>query len=300
MSEPLIHDVGMRDGLQVEKVIVPTERKIDWIDRLIASGVDAIQVGSFVSPSIVPQMADTDALFRHFASRKPSHARLSALVLNEKGLDRGLEAGADFYCMGVSASEAHSQKNTGMSTREALSRILATARRASGAGAAVQLSVQSAFGCGYEGAIPAARVVEIASRFFDAGFTTVSLADTAGHATPPIVTSLFETLRAGAPGAEFACHFHDTYGLAMANAYAALEAGVRSFEAAFGGLGGCPFTALAGGNLCTEDFVHLLQREHMRTRIRLPELIDLTRQAEAFFERPLPGIVHRTGPIAWH
>jgi hydroxymethylglutaryl-CoA lyase len=300
MSEPLIHDVGMRDGLQVEKAIVPTERKIDWIDRLIASGVDAVQVGSFVNPSVVPQMADTDALFRHYVSRKPVHTRLSALVLNEKGLDRGLDAGVDFFCMGVSASESHSQKNTGMSTREALSRILAMARRASEGGAEVQLSVQSAFGCGYEGGIPASRVAEIASRFFDAGFRNVSLADTAGHATPPIVASLFETLMTAAPDAEFACHFHDTYGLAMANAYAALEAGVHSFEAAFGGLGGCPFTALAGGNLCTEDFVHLLQREHVRTHIRLPELVDLTRQAEAFFERPLPGIVHRTGPIPWH
>jgi hydroxymethylglutaryl-CoA lyase len=300
MPEPLIHDVGMRDGLQVEKTIVPTERKIDWIERLIASGVDAIQVGSFVNPSVVPQMADTDALFRHFASRTPVRARLSALVLNEKGLDRGLDAGVDFFCMGVSASDTHSQKNTGMTTSDALSRILAMARRAAGAGAAVQLSVQSAFGCGYEGAVPASRVLIIASRFFDAGFKTVSLADTAGHATPPIVTSLFETLMAAATDAEFACHFHDTYGLAMANAYAALEAGVHSFEAAFGGLGGCPFTALAGGNLCTEDFVHLLQREHMRTHIRLPDLIDLTRQAESFFERPLPGIVHRTGPIPWH
>lgn len=300
MPAPLIHDVGMRDGLQVEKAIVPTERKIDWIERLIASGVDVVQAGSFVNPSIVPQMADTDALFRHFAARRPERARLSALVLNEKGLERGLAAGVDFFCMGVSASETHSQKNTGMGKKAALVRILAMARRAAAAGATVQLSVQSAFGCGYEGAIPASRVLEIAGRFLDEGFRIVSLADTAGHATPPRVTALFEALMTLAPDAEFACHFHDTYGLAMANASAALEAGVRSFEAAFGGLGGCPFTALAGGNLCTEDFVHLLQREHMRTHIRLPELIDLTRQAEAFFERPLPGIVHRTGPIPWH
>lgn len=300
MAQPVIHEVGMRDGLQVEKAIVPTERKIDWIERLVASGVDVIQIGSFVSPSVVPQMADTDALFRHFASRKPGHARLSALVLNEKGLDRGLAAGVDFFCMGVSASETHSQRNTGMGTREALTRVLAMARRAATAGATVQLSVQSAFGCGYEGATPASRVVEIASRFLDEGYRVISLADTAGHATPPRVTALYESLMTFAPDVEYACHFHDTYGLAMANACAALEAGVQSFEAAFGGLGGCPFTALAGGNLCTEDFVHLLQREHVRTRIRLPELIDLTREAETFFERPLPGIVHRTGPVPWH
>ncbi len=300
MPAPIIHDVGMRDGLQVEKAIVPTERKIDWIERLIASGVDVIQVGSFVNPAVVPQMADTDAIVRHFASSKPERARLSALVLNEKGLDRGLAAGADFFCMGVSASDTHSRKNTGMGTREALSRILAIARRAAGAGATVQLSVQSAFGCGYEGPIPASRVLEIAGRFFENGFRTISLADTAGHGTPPRVTALFEALMTAAPDAEYACHFHDTYGLAMANACAALDAGVHAFEAAFGGLGGCPFTALAGGNLCTEDFVHLLQREHLRTHIGLPELVELARQAEAFFDRPLPGIVHRTGPIPWH
>ncbi len=298
MPAPIIHDVGMRDGLQVEKAIVPTERKIDWIERLIASGVDVIQVGSFVNPAVVPQMADTDAIVRHFASR-PERTRLSALVLNEKGLDRGLAAGANFFCMGVSASDTHSRKNTGMGTREALSRILAIARRAADAGATVQLSVQSAFGCGYEGSIPASRVLEIAGRFLADGFRTISLADTAGHATPPRVTALFEALMTAAPDAEYACHFHDTYGLAMANACAALDGGVHSFEAAFGGLGGCPFTALAGGNLCTEDFVHLLQREHLRTHVRLAELIELTRQAEVFFDRPLPGIVHRTGPIPW-
>jgi hydroxymethylglutaryl-CoA lyase len=225
--------------------------------------------------------------------------RLSALVLNEKGLERGLAAGVDFFCMGVSASDTHSRKNTGMSTQEALGRILAMARRTADAGATVQLSVQSAFGCGYEGAIPSARVLGIAKRFLDEGFRTISLADTAGHATPARVTSLFEALMTAAPDADYACHFHDTYGLAMANACAALDAGVVSFEAAFGGLGGCPFTALAGGNLCTEDFVHLLQRAHLRTHIDLPALIDVAREAEAFFNRPLPGVVHRTGPIPW-
>ena len=219
MPAPIIHDVGMRDGLQIEKAIVPTERKIDWIERLIASGVDVIQAGSFVNPAIVPQMADSDAIFRHFASR-PERTRLSALVLNEKGLDRGLAAGVGFFCMGVSASDTHSRKNTGMATREAISRILAIARRAVNAGATVQLSVQSAFGCGYEGPIPSSRVLEIAGRFREEGFRTISLADTAGHATPPRVMALFEALMTAAPDAEYACHFHDTYGLAMANACA--------------------------------------------------------------------------------
>jgi hydroxymethylglutaryl-CoA lyase len=297
MPPPLIHEVGMRDGLQVEQALVPTERKIAWIEALIASGVDVVQAGSFVNPAIVPQMADTDAVFRHFNGHRAGKARLSALVLNEKGLDRGLEAGVTFFCMGVSASETHSRKNTGAGTADAMTRVLGTARRAEDAGVTVQLSVQSAFGCGYEGAVPMSRVLDMAQRYLDAGFCTISLADTAGHATPDRVRLLFDRLKAAAPDASFACHFHDTFGLAMANACAAIDMGVESFETAFAGLGGCPFTAVAAGNLCTEDFVHMLQMQHLRTDIDLAPLVALAREAEAFFERPLPGNVYRVGAL---
>src|SRR5512134_2503172 len=124
MQKIFIHEVGPRDGLQVEKVTVPLEEKIRWIQRLFESGVDIVQLGSFVHPGKVPQMADTDALFRHFASHKPDHVTLSGLVLNEKGLERGLACGVELFCMGVSASETHSRKNTGMTTTEALGRII--------------------------------------------------------------------------------------------------------------------------------------------------------------------------------
>jgi hydroxymethylglutaryl-CoA lyase len=296
MAEIILHEVGMRDGLQVEQATVPTDRKLAWLEQLIESGVDVIQVGSFVNPKVVPQMADTDALVKHFAGRR-LQTRLSVLVLNEKGLERGLAAGADYFCMGVSASETHSRKNTGMSTDEAVTRILGMARTAHQAGATVQLSVQSAFGCGYEGAVPLSRVLSLTDRFLDAGFRTISLADTAGHATPPQVEALFHAILRAAPDAVCACHFHDTYGLAMANAWAAMKVGVRSFETAFAGMGGCPFTALAGGNLCSEDFVHLLHRIGQRRDLSLDALIEVAKEAEQFFDRPLPGIVHRTGPI---
>jgi hydroxymethylglutaryl-CoA lyase len=299
MGELVLHDVGMRDGLQVEDTVVPTERKIAWIDALLDAGVDAIQVGSFVSPKLVPQMADTGDLFAHYARRAPARTRLTALVLNEKGLERGLAAGVRHFCMGVSASEAHSRRNTGMAIEEACVRILRMADAAVSAGATVQLSVQSAFGCGYEGRIPPDRVIEIARRFIGAGFRTVSLADTAGHATPRDVRDLFCAIGRLASDVVLACHFHDTYGLAMANACAALDAGVRSFEAAFAGLGGCPFTALAGGNLCTEDFLHMCQRDHRLLGISLDRIVALSKDAEAFFGRPLPGVVHRTGAIPW-
>jgi hydroxymethylglutaryl-CoA lyase len=289
----------MRDGLQVEQAIVPLETKIAWIGQLLALGVDLIQAGSFVNPKVLPQMADTDAVFRHFAevSAPAARGRLSALVLNEKGLDRGLAAGVSYFCMGVSASDTHSRKNTGMSTEDAVARIVATAKHARTAGAAVQLSVQSAFGCGYEGHVPGSRVLGIVSRFLSEGFLTISLADTAGHASPLQVRRLFGAILRMAPDAVCACHFHDTYGMAMANAYAAMDVGVRSFETAFAGLGGCPFTAVAGGNLCTEDFVHLLQREGMRHDVDLEALIRLAKEAGTFFGRPLPGVIHRTGVI---
>jgi hydroxymethylglutaryl-CoA lyase len=300
MSEVVLHEVGMRDGLQVEQAIVPAEQRVRWIERLIAAGVDIVQAGSFVNPKVVPQMADTDEVFRQLMlpERPALHARLSALVLNEKGLARGLAVGARFFCMGVSASDTHSRKNTGMSTAEAADRVLAMARTARGTGAAVQLSVQSAFGCGYEGAVPEARVLDLVARFIDAGFLTISLADTAGHGTPLQVRRLFTAIHRLAPDAACACHFHDTYGAAMANACAAIDAGVRTVEAAVGGLGGCPFTALAAGNLCTEDVVHLLQRSGLRSGIDLDALIAVANEAEQFFGRPLPGIVHRTGAIA--
>ncbi len=297
MNDIILHDVGMRDGLQVEQAIVPTERKILWIERLMASGIDVVQVGSFVSPKLVPQMADTDEICKYFAGRTPGRPRLSALVLSEKGLARGLACGVDYFCMGVSASDTHSQKNTGMRTADATSRVLEMARTAQSAGATVQLSVQSAFGCGYEGAIPLSRVLELVDRFLDAGFMRISLADTAGHATPPQVEALFHAILRVAPDAICACHFHDTYGVAVANAWAAMNSGVHSFETAFAGLGGCPFTAVAGPNLCTEDFVHLLQRIGQRPDVSLTTLIELATDAEQCLGRALPGIVHRTGPV---
>lgn len=299
MDNILIHDVGLRDGLQIEAAVVPTEQKLAWFRLLAESGVDMIQVGSFMHPTKVPQMADTDRLFTILAEpgQRPDGVVLSGLVLNEKGLDRGMACGVDYFCMGVSASDTHSRKNTGLSTAEATDRILAMARRTVDAGKPVQLSVQSAFGCGFEGVIPEARVLDIARRYLDAGFRTISLADTAGHAHPAQVTRLFTAVRALDPTVECVCHLHDTYGLGLANSAAAIDAGVRQFETAFAGLGGCPFTAVTGGNVATEDFVHLLQRMDQRTDIRLDRLVDLAKDTARFFGRNLPGTIHRTGPV---
>jgi hydroxymethylglutaryl-CoA lyase len=296
MREIVLHEVGLRDGLQVERAVVPTAVKLAWAAGLARSGVDLLQVGSFVHREKVPQMADTDELFAALAGRTGGPT-LTALVLNEKGLERGLACGVQYFCLGVSASDTHSRKNTGMGTAEALARILAIAAAARRAGAEVQVSVQSAFGCGYEGVVPPARVLDIVSRFLAAGLRTVSLADTAGHGTPDEVERLFAEVRSLDPEVACACHLHDTYGLGIANAVAALRAGVTSFETAVGGLGGCPFTKVAGGNVCTEDFVHLLHRLGHRQDIDLGPIVEVACGIEAFLGRDLPGRVHKTGPI---
>jgi hydroxymethylglutaryl-CoA lyase len=298
MPAVTIHEVGLRDGLQIEEQTVPTERKLDWIARLAGAGIGMIQVGSFVNPKKVPQMADTDEMFRRLAaSERLPGVVYSGLVLNERGLERGLACGVEYFCMGVSASDTHSRKNTGMSTAEAADRIIAMGRQAMAAGKGVQVSVQSAFGCGFEGAVPAERVMGLVRRFADAGLLTVSLADTAGHADPAQVESLFAAVRAVDDRIAMTCHFHDTYGLGLANAYAAHRAGVTVFESAFAGLGGCPFTAVAAGNVCTEDLVHMFQRMGFCRDVQVDKIADVARDAGAFFGHALPGVIHRTGPI---
>ncbi len=299
MQEIIIHEVGPRDGLQVEKERVPTEKKLEWIRAAAAAGVDIVQVGSFVHPEKVPQMADTDALFRTLSEEDLGRTILSGLVLNEKGLERGLACGVGMFCLGVSASETHSRKNTGMGSEEAQVRIIATAKQALAAGRKVQVSVQSAFGCGFEGPVPEERVLGIVGSYVEAGLTNISLADTAGHAHPEQVRRLFGMIRELGPGIRCTCHFHDTYGLGMANVFAALEAGATSFETSFGGLGGCPFTKVAAGNVATEDVVHALRRTGLRRDIDLDALVAVARDVANHFGRELPGRVYKTGPLSY-
>jgi hydroxymethylglutaryl-CoA lyase len=298
MTRIVIHEVGSRDGLQMEKQVVPLETKEVWIRRVMDARVDIVQVGSFVHPEKVPQMADTDELFRRLTAGKTSPTVLSGLVLNEKGLERGLACGVEMFCLGASASETHSLKNTGMGTAEATKRIIAAAQQAVAAGKKVQVSVQSAFGCGFEGAIPEERVLSMVRAYLEAGLKSISLADTAGHAHPAQVERLFGAVLALDPAVECTCHFHNTYGLGMANIFAAMRAGVTSFETSFAGLGGCPFTKVAAGNVATEDLVHALQRQGLRRDVDLDGLIGVARDVAAHFGRDMQGYVYRTGPIA--
>jgi len=297
MTHIVIHEVGPRDGLQMEQQVVPLETREDWIRRSMASGVDIVQVGSFVHPKKVPQMAATDELFKRLLKGKNSSVILSGLVLNERGLERGLECGAEMFCLGASASETHSLKNTGMATGEATRRIIGAALQAVAAGKKVQVSVQSAFGCGFEGPIPEERVLGMVGAYLEAGLRNISLADTAGRAHPAQVERLFAAVFDLDPRVDITCHFHNTYGLGMANILAALRSGVTSFETSFAGLGGCPFTKVAAGNVATEDFVHALQLQGLRQDVDLERLISVARDVAKYFGREMPGCVYKTGSI---
>ncbi len=295
----IIHEVGLRDGLQSERTIVPFEKKVEWAEKIMETGVNIIQLGSFVNPEKVPQMADTDKLFNYFNSKgkKIENVTLSGLVLNEKGFERGMACGVEMFCMGVSASETHSMKNTGMGIDEALKRIINIAKMAMESGKKVQASVQSAFGCGYEGPVDEEKVLTIVKKYLEAGIRNISLADTAGHATPVQVNRLFSKIFELDKDLELACHFHNTYGLGLANCYVAWQAGVKYFESSFGGLGGCPFTKVPAGNVSTEDLVHSFQRMGVRKDIDLEKLIDIAKDVSSFFGRELPGYIIKSGSI---
>jgi hydroxymethylglutaryl-CoA lyase len=297
MKHIVVHEVGPRDGLQMERQVVPIETKEDWIRRVMESGVDIVQVGSFVHPVKVTQMADTDELIRRLLSNKTSPVIIAGLALNQRGLERGLECGVEMFCLGASASETHSLKNTGMASMDATRRIIGAGQEALAAGKKVQVSVQSAFGCGFEGPIAEERVLEMATAYVEAGLFNISLADTAGHAYPAQVECLFSEVLALDPNVECTSHFHNTYGLGMANIMAALRVGVTSFETSFAGLGGCPFTKVAAGNVATEDFVNALQLQGLRKDVDLKQLIGVASDVAKYFEREMPGCVYKTGSI---
>jgi hydroxymethylglutaryl-CoA lyase len=184
-----------------------------------------------------------------------------------------------------------------MSTLDALNTIIPMSLKAISSGKKVQVSVQSAFGCGYEGKIPEKRVLSIVEKYIDNGLTMISLADTAGHANPEQVERLFSEIFKLSDDVVCACHFHNTYGLGIANAYAAYITGVKYFESSFAGLGGCPFTALASGNVCTEDMLHMFQNMGIRNDIKIEKLIQVSKEASEFLKRELPGMIYKTGTI---
>jgi hydroxymethylglutaryl-CoA lyase len=284
-------EVGPRDGFQFEKSVVPTELKRHVIARLVAAGLKQIQVASFVHPKKVPQMADADALIRQLPHQKG--VVYSALVLNRRGLDRALASDIEAVEISLSASDIHSRKNTGMTHDEAMDQGLRMIHQALSAGLRVRASVQCAFGCVDEGQIPAARIADIARRFVEHGVHVLALADTTGMGSPPLIETVLDAVLPLCGHLPLALHLHDTRGLGLVNLMTALKYGVSIFDTALAGMGGCPFVPGAAGNIGTEDTVHLLECLGIHTGVNHHRVGAVSREMEAFFQKPFPGRMHR-------
>ena len=267
-----IVEVGPRDGLQNEPQTVAPEAKIELINRLSASGLQVIEAGSFVSPKWVPQMADTDKVMS--AIQRAAGVSYPVLTPNLQGFENALAAKATEVAIFAAASESFSQKNINCSIAESLKRFEPVCAAAKESGVRVRAYVSCVLGCPYEGQIKPARVVEVAKSLFELGCYEVSLGDTIGVGTPRKTQQMLEVVKSELPAEKIAAHFHDTYGQALANVFAALEVGVRVVDASIAGLGGCPYAAGASGNLATEDLAYMLEGMGMPTGVDLNRLLE--------------------------
>lgn len=287
--EILLEDETLRDGLQVEHRLFSLEEKLTIFHELVDAGLRRIQVGSFVNPKKVPQMADTEEFIRAIRSNQKGADLITALILNDRGLERALDCGISHVSMSVSISNTHSLKNAGKPAIEALQGMAGLIRQATGRGLAVRAGLQCSFGCVYEGAIAEQAVLQAVARLADSGAAEVNLADTTGMGNPLSIGRMVEKVRANHPGLQISLHLHDTRGLGLANMYAGYQAGVRTFDACTGGLGGCPFVKGAAGNVPTEDAVQMFSAMGVTTGIELEKICAAVATLEGLLKRKLPG-----------
>ena len=278
-------EVGPRDGLQNERVTVATADKIEFVNRLGAASLPAIEVSAFVSPKWVPQMGDAAEVFAGI-TRRPG-TRYTALVPNLAGLDRALKAGVTEVAIFAAATEMFSRKNINQSVDESLSTYRQVCERALAAGLRVRGYLSTAFGCPYEGDVPPERAADIAARVADLGVFEVSVSDTIGIAHPGQVPRVLEAVLKRLPVEKVALHFHDTRGTALANVLAALPFGINTFDASAGGLGGCPYAPGATGNLATEDLLYMLDGLGIGTGVTLEKVLAASRAIETTLGHPL-------------
>jgi len=280
-----IQEVGLRDGLQNEPIVLTVRERAGLVEALVQAGLKRIQIGSLVNPRRVPQMAGTDQVWKMI--RKSQGVRYSVLVLNERGLEQALAEWIPHVEVYVSASDTHSRKNSGASLKQALSSAVRMVSRAVEGGAGVTAGVMCAFGCYYEGGVSQERVLEIVAALEEAHPTEIALADTTGMADPVAVKRMVEALGKAIGSERLSLHLHDTRGLGMANLIAALEAGVRSFDTSVGGLGGCPFIPGAAGNISTEAAVEALENMRFSTGVAAGELLRIRSDLEKLLGRTL-------------
>ena len=294
-----IREVGPRDGFQNEPEIIPTPDKVRLIELLGATGLRRIEVTSFVRPDVIPQLADAEEVLG--TVRLPPEVAVSVLIPNERGLERALAQRERFQEINgfLSASEAHNTKNVGRPVKDSLAGLERTFARARAEGLRCEGVISVAFGCPYEGHVPPERVFAIARSLAEAGAEEVGFGDTTGMANPVQVREFFTAARAELPDVELTAHFHNTRGQGLANVFAALEAGVTSFESSFGELGGCPVPAGATGNIATEDLISMLEEMGVRTGVDLPALLEASRAVQSLLGRSLGSHVLSAGPVEW-
>jgi len=288
-----IREVGPRDGLQNEKRILSTAQKLHLIDSLGATGLDQIEVGSFVRPQNVPQMADTPEVFARL-KRQPE-VIYSAIAPNEVGVRRAVAAGVDAVQVFLSASESHNRSNVNMGVEQSLEHVANMAAIARGAGKPFDAVLSVAFGCPFEGDVPIERVLELCGRLLDLGAELLTLGDTTGMGHPVLVQRVVLAFRERFPRQHLRLHLHSARGAGLANILAAMQVGVDAFDSSIGGIGGCPFAPGAPGNLCTEDLVHMLHEMGVATGLDLPALMNTSRMLEDMLGHEVPSQTIKAG-----
>ncbi len=288
-----IIEVGPRDGLQSEPEILSTSVKLEFIRRAIDAGIRRMEVTSFVHPKRVPQMADAEDVIRGLPDR--DDVIFIGLVLNKKGFERARDVNIDEIGMAVVASDTYNQRNQGVPTSESIKAWLEISVKARAAGIRANVMVSSAFGCPFEGEVPVARVVEIVKQIADGEPVDLGIADSIGVAVPSQVTDLLGAVQEIVPDLPIRCHFHNTRNTGLANAQAALEAGVASLDASIGGIGGCPFAPAATGNIPTDDLLYMLDRSGVQTGVSLDQIIETSNWLQEQLGRSVPAMLPKAG-----
>jgi len=286
----IIEEQGLRDGLQSEAKVVPTQKKLEIINALVDAGVKKIQVASFVNPKMIPQMADAENLCAGL--KKHDDVVYSTLVLNPKGMQRAAKAGGSHVTASISASNTHSQRNAGLTLNAARRQFSEMVRIGKKSGLTVRGGIQCAFGCRYEGRIDPNTVMDMLKEQLDLGIDEIELADTTGMADPHAIQEICGPIRTLAQDKPVYLHLHDTEGKGLANALAALQVGITHFDSAFGGMGGCPFVKGASGNIATEDLAFMLGQMGVETGIDVSKIAAVSRSLEGFFNRRFSGKMH--------
>jgi hydroxymethylglutaryl-CoA lyase len=295
MSDRIILcDVAPRDGIQNEKIMLSSAHKLELIRRLAAAGMRWIEVASFASPKWVPQMADAEDVFREAA--KIPNVRPIVLVLNDRGYDRAVAAGARYIRLVVGATDTMNQKNANALPDATMASYRPIFERARRDGVELTGTIATAFGCPFEGAVDPERVLGLAAQFIEAGAAEVDFADTVGMAVPPQIERMLARASQAFPGIRLGIHLHNTRNVGLANAYAAVRGGADVLDASTGGAGGCPFAPKATGNIPMDDLVFMLEGMGIATGVNLEKLVETSRWFEGLLEHALPAMLPKAGP----